>query len=118
MNKDRGLMRGLMVIIILLTMALVFSVVYETNSNSLAITQTQNIVLGDAETSVKLDINKCTREEFKSLEGVGDVKADKFIAVRDALGGYQNIYDLTEHGVLGENTFNGVKDRLIVGGAE
>lgn len=43
-----------------------------------------------------IDINRATKEELKSLKGIGDFYADKIIAYREKLGGFITINQLLE----------------------
>lgn len=74
------------------------------------INQTTNVTIGKSEAVIKTNINTATKSELDSLPGVGDCKAYTLIKNRP----YSDIYELLEKGILGEDTFNKIKDKITI----
>lgn len=74
-----------------------------------AMSQQQNVYINQDKTH-KVNINKATREELKTLPGVGERKAQLIIDNRP----YVNIYDLTCIRWIGDDTFNDIKELIEV----
>ena len=113
--KENAVIKFLTYTIVVLVICLVISIVYEQKENNI-VNQTQTIVLGENNTPEYIDINNCSKEEFMSIEGVGELKANEFITKRTELGKFESIYDIKEHNILGEKVFNSIKDKLTIGG--
>lgn len=64
--------------------------------------------------SDKININKATKEELDTLEGVGPATADKIIDYRENNKGFKNIEELKKVGGIGESKFNAVKDKVDI----
>lgn len=95
MNEKRPFI--LLLLIILVSIALGYS---------LASIQTKQ----EVNTIRKVDLNTATKEELKSLPGMGDIKADLIIENRP----YQSIYDIIPIEGIGETTFYKIKELLEV----
>ncbi|OGY23252.1 MAG: hypothetical protein A2172_02675 [Candidatus Woykebacteria bacterium RBG_13_40_15] len=70
--------------------------------------QTQATNNVQAEISDKININTATEKELDSLPGIGPVRAEKIIENRP----YESIEDLLNKKVLGEATFENIKDKI------
>ena len=68
----------------------------------------------EAEDHPKIDLNTATKEELKSLNGIGDVKAENIINYRKTNGFFQKIEDIKNVSGIGELTFEKLKDELTV----
>lgn len=73
---------------------------YQTNSQIVNIDNKPNID--------KININDCSCEALDSLDGIGEVKANKIIENRP----YKDIYEIRKF--IGETTFNNIKDYIMV----
>ncbi len=62
----------------------------------------------------KVDINHADRQTLMTLPGVGQSKADKIIAYREANGGFATIEDIMLVGGIKEGMFNKIKDSICV----
>lgn len=62
----------------------------------------------------KIHINTASKEELKSLPGIGDAKADSIISYRESNGGFQSIEDLMQVEGIKEGVFNKIKDKIII----
>lgn len=61
-----------------------------------------------------VDINHADRQTLMTLPGIGQSKADKIIAYRDANGGFSSIEDIMLVGGIKEGMFNKIKDSICV----
>ena len=68
----------------------------------------------DAKTDNKIDLNAATKEELKTLQGVGDKKAQAIIDHRNEYGPFTSIEELKEVEGIGEGIFEENKDRICV----
>lgn len=62
----------------------------------------------------KIDLNKATKEELKTLNGIGEVKAESIVAYREENGFFQNIEEITKVSGIGEATFEKLKEDIQV----
>lgn len=62
----------------------------------------------------KVDLNKATKEELKSLNGIGETKADSIIAYRETNGSFQKVEDIKNVSGIGEATFEKLKEAIQV----
>jgi len=62
----------------------------------------------------KININTCSKEDLMTLEGIGEVRANKIISYRKTNGFYNNIKNLTEYGLISEALFEKIKDYITV----
>ncbi len=62
----------------------------------------------------KIDLNTATKEELKSLNGIGDVKAENIINYRETNGFFKRIEDIKNISGIGDLTFEKLKDELVV----
>ena len=67
------------------------------------------------ETQQTLDINTATVQEIASvLTGVGPVKAEAIVALREALGGFTDIEQLLEVKGIGSATIERVRELIVI----
>lgn len=64
--------------------------------------------------SGKVNINKATKDELKTIPGIGDVTAQKIIDYREANNGFTRIEDIKKIDRIGEKTFEKIKDKIDV----
>jgi competence protein ComEA len=72
--------------------------------------QTTTVMVNSNNVEMKININTASREELKTLQGVGEYKADLIILNRS----YSNIYDLLDRDIIGEDLFNSIKDKITI----
>ena len=61
-----------------------------------------------------IEINSASVENYKSLRGIGDVLSVRIVKYRNLLGGFYSKKQLLEVYGLSEETYNSIKDYLIV----
>ncbi|MCP4790695.1 MAG: helix-hairpin-helix domain-containing protein, partial [Gammaproteobacteria bacterium] len=62
-----------------------------------------------------LNINTATAQEIaNALVGVGSVKAQAIIALRDQLGGFTDINQLLEVKGIGSSTIERISDQIVL----
>jgi len=64
--------------------------------------------------SVKVNINKASKEELTQLDGIGTVKAEAIVAYRKKNGKFKKAEDLMNVEGIGEATFKKNKNRIIL----
>ncbi|MEG0073033.1 MAG: ComEA family DNA-binding protein [Clostridia bacterium] len=65
------------------------------------------------ETSDKVNIGTATKEELKTLDGIGDSTADKILQYRDE-NGFNTVEDLLEIPGIGESKYNKIKEKVYI----
>ena len=70
--------------------------------------------VNNAKPSGKVNINKATKEELKTVPGIGDVTAQKIIDYRESNNGFTRIEDIKKIDRIGEKTFEKIKDKIDV----
>ncbi|WPC42909.1 helix-hairpin-helix domain-containing protein [Clostridium sp. JS66] len=62
----------------------------------------------------KVNINTATKEQLKTVSGIGDVTAQKIIDYREKNGSFNSIEDLKKVGRIGDKTLEKIKDKIEV----
>ena len=62
-----------------------------------------------------IDINAADLAELKTLQGIGDVKAQAIINYRETNGLFKTIEEIKNVSGIGEVTFTNIKDQIIIG---
>ncbi len=57
------------------------------------------------ETGGMLDLNTATKEQLKTINGIGDAFAERIIAYRDSHGGFQSVEELKNISGIGEKRY-------------
>lgn len=94
-----------------------YSTVVNITSNTPGINTSQNAntqASDEAAGTDMVDINSASKETLMTLPGIGESKADKIIAYREANGRFSSIEDIMLVGGIKEGLFNKVKDRICV----
>lgn len=79
-----------------------------TPSNNIASSQSAKTPSG------KLDVNRASKEELKTVPGIGDVTAGKIIDYREKNGPFGSLEDLKKIGRIGDTTLKKFQDYLEV----
>jgi len=61
-----------------------------------------------------ININTASKEELKTLSGIGDAKADVIIEYRQQNGGFKSVEELTKVGGIGEKTLSKFIDKIDI----
>jgi len=67
--------------------------------------------------SKTIDLNQASIEDLESLNGIGTVLAERILKFRDAIGGFLSPDQLTDCYGLTPETFEKIKDQLMVSGS-
>jgi len=70
-------------------------------------------ISSDEDTSTKINVNVCTKEELTSLPGIGDAIADRIIEYRESTP-FSSVEDLMNVSGIGEKKFEDMKDLIII----
>ncbi|MFL0195790.1 helix-hairpin-helix domain-containing protein [Clostridium sp. WILCCON 0269] len=62
----------------------------------------------------KININSATKEELKTIPGIGDVTAQKIIDYREQNGDFSSMEDLKQIDRIGDKTLEKIKDKADV----
>ncbi|NEZ45685.1 DNA-binding protein [Clostridium niameyense] len=62
----------------------------------------------------KININNASKEELKTIPGIGDVTAQKILDYREKNGGFSKIEDLKKIDRIGDKTLEKIKDKVDI----
>lgn len=92
--------------------------IYIRNKNEINNKVEDNTVVNNIETTTNasnmVNINSATLEELKTLNGIGDVKANGIIEYREKSGGFTSTDQIKEVDGIGEKMFEKIKDKIEV----
>lgn len=92
--------------------------IYIRNKNEINNNSEDNKVVNNLETAANtnnmVNINSATLEELKTLNGIGDAKANGIIEYREKNGGFTAIDQIKEVDGIGEKMFEKIKDKIEV----
>lgn len=60
----------------------------------------------------KINLNKATKNDLKTLSGIGEVKAESIISYRETNGFFEKTEDIKNVSGIGEATFEKIKDEI------
>lgn len=100
------------IIMLALLLGLLLGIYY--NKSPSNVNQTQTITIGSEDADNKININTATEKVLSTLPSIGEAKAKKIIEYRTAKGNFGNINDLLNVDGIGAETFNNIKERVVV----
>lgn len=62
----------------------------------------------------KVNINTATSQELQTLSGIGESKAGKIIAYREANGAFSSVDELTNVSGIGDKTLESIRDAICI----
>ncbi len=62
----------------------------------------------------KINLNTATSDKLDDLPGIGKVKAEAIVKMREAMGGFRSVGDILNVDGIGEKIFDGIADMLFV----
>lgn len=68
----------------------------------------------NAEQNKRINLNTASKEELKSIPGIGEVTAEKIIEYRKENGRFSSIEDIKNIQRIGEKTFTKIKDKIQI----
>lgn len=71
-------------------------------------------VIGQEKQKSKININKASKEELETLEGIGEQTAQKIIDYRKEKGAFKQKEDLKNVTGIGENKFKTIEDKIDI----
>lgn len=90
--------------------------VQEENLNSKVNTLSQggNVASNGDSININININTASKDELKTLSGIGDTKAEAIIEYRDSNGGFKSIDELKNVSGIGEGTLNKIREKINI----
>lgn len=91
--------------------------ILDMKNNSNEILKVDNVSSFNVESSFddyKVNINTASKEELKTLSGIGDGLAEAIISYREENNGFNTIDDIKNVSRIGDKTFEKFKDKIIV----
>lgn len=76
------------------------------------------MLMGSAQNSTsknsKINLNKASKEELKTIPGIGESTAQKIVDYREKNRGFKKIEDLMQIDRIGQKTFDKIKDKIDI----
>ncbi len=92
--------------------------IYIRNKNEINNKAEDNTIVNSTETTTNtnnmVNLNSATLEELKTLNGIGDAKANGIVEYREKNGGFTSIDQIKEVDGIGEKMFEKIKDKIEV----
>lgn len=62
----------------------------------------------------KVDVNRASKEELKTIPGIGDITAQKIIDYREQNGDFSSVEDLKKIDRIGDKTLDKIRDKIDI----
>lgn len=72
------------------------------------------VIGGGSQTNIKIDINRATLEQLKTLPGIGDSTAANIITYRQRNGNFRRIEDIKNVSGIGDKKFEDIRELITV----
>lgn len=86
----------------------------EAGANGLELPQKAGDVPADKQGQSRVNLNTATKEEFMTLKGIGESRAEDIIRYREESGGFRSIEDIMKVPGIKDAGFQKIKDRITV----
>ncbi|OFI07204.1 ComE operon protein 1 [Clostridium acetireducens DSM 10703] len=86
--------------------------VYVDDKNSSS--KSRSSISPNSKDEIVVNINSASKEELKTIPGIGDVTAQKIIDYREKNGDFSSIEDIKKIDRIGEKTFQKIKDKIDI----
>lgn len=70
--------------------------------------------LNNSSINEKININKATKEELMTLDGIGEAKAQDIINYRETNGAFKNIEDIKNVSGIGDSAYTKIKNNITI----
>ena len=84
--------------------------IIDENNNALQ----QEIITNENVENKLININTATKEEFLTINGIGDAKAESIIKYREENGNFKTIDDIKNVSGIGDSLFESIKEYITV----
>lgn len=81
------------------------------NTNDVGFTNNQSATTPQ---SNKININRASKEQLETLNGIGQSLAERIIQYREENGMFKDIKDIMKVSGIGEKKFEGIRDRITI----
>lgn len=85
-------------------------IIIDENNNALQ----QEIITNENVENKLININTATKEEFLTINGIGDAKAESIIKYREENGNFKTIDDIKNVSGIGDSLFESIKEYITV----
>lgn len=72
------------------------------------------VSVSSSQKSDKVNINRASVEELKTLDGIGDALAQRIISYRDENGNFSTVEEIKNVSGIGEKKFEGIKEHISI----
>lgn len=88
--------------------------IYVDKKNDASISSVGGNISSNTAQDGKVNINNASKDQLKTVPGIGDVTAQKIIDYREKSGAFNSVEDLKKVGRIGDKTLEKIKDKIDV----